>query len=210
MPSTRNRRRRTSIYASLGTLAVALPIAALLTDRAPYPYSQRRLLDVELPYLTNKHLERQLEPRSGQRILEVGPGTGLQTMHVARRLGDAGRLDVVDIQADMIDHIARECARRNLTNVHPMQADATALPFDDNTFDSVYMMTVLGEIPAAGAAVREISRVLKPNGTLVVGEFLDRHWISRKHLTRIANAAGLHEVRRHGRFWGYTTAFRAS
>ncbi|WFR74592.1 class I SAM-dependent methyltransferase [Prescottella defluvii] len=134
----------------------------------------------------------------------------MQTMHVARRLGDAGRLDVVDIQADMIDHIARECARRNLTNVHPMQADATALPFDDNTFDSVYMMTVLGEIPAAGSAVREISRVLKPNGTLVVGEFLDRHWISRKHLTRIANAAGLDELRRHGRFWGYTTAFRAS
>ncbi|WP_425334419.1 class I SAM-dependent methyltransferase [Prescottella agglutinans] len=135
---------------------------------------------------------------------------GAAELPLARQLGGAGRLDVVDIQADIIDHIARECARHNLTNLHATQADATALPFDDNTFDSTYMMTVLGETPAAGSAVREVPRVLKPNGTLVVGEFLDHHWISPKHLTRIVNAAGLHELRRHGRFWGYATAFRAS
>ncbi|MFG1783417.1 class I SAM-dependent methyltransferase [Rhodococcus oryzae] len=188
---------------------MALPLAALLSDRAPYPYAQRRLLDLELPYLTNAHLDRQLTPQPGQRVLEIGPGTGLQAVHVAPQLGHTGRLDIVDIQADMLEHVTEECARRDLTNVTATLADATALPFEDNTFDSAYMMTVLGEIPAAGSAIREIARVLKPNGLLVVGEFLDRHWVAPKNLNRIANAAGLHQLRRHGPFWGYTAVFRA-
>jgi len=52
-------------------------------------------------------------------------------------------------------------------------------------------VTVLGEIPNAAAAVRELRRVLKPTGRLVVGEFLDRHYVPVVDLLSYGNAAGL-------------------
>jgi ubiquinone/menaquinone biosynthesis C-methylase UbiE len=52
-------------------------------------------------------------------------------------------------------------------------------------------VTVLGEIPDPGAAVRELRRVLKPSGRLVIGEFLDRHYVPLVDLLRCGNAAGL-------------------
>jgi len=59
------------------------------------------------------------------------------------------------------------------------------------TFDAAYLVTVLGEIPDPAAAVRELGRVLKPTGRLVVGEFLDRHYVPVVDLLRYGNAAGL-------------------
>jgi ubiquinone/menaquinone biosynthesis C-methylase UbiE len=52
-------------------------------------------------------------------------------------------------------------------------------------------VTVLGEIPDAGTVARELRRVLKPSGRLVVGEFFDRHFVPFTDLLGYADAAGL-------------------
>ena len=70
---------------------------------APYPYAQGALLDIPLPFLTNRRLDALLGAWPGERVLEIGPGTGLQALHVARQLGPSGRLDVVDIQQAMLE-----------------------------------------------------------------------------------------------------------
>ncbi len=161
------------------------------TDSAPYPYALRWLLDLTLPFLTNRRLDALLGVRPGERVLEVGPGTGLQALHVAGMLGAGGRLDIVDIQQPMLDHVMRRAAAGTIGPIVPARADARELPFDDGTFDAAYLVTVLGEIPDPGAAMREIRRVLKPGGRLVVGEFLDRHYVPLVTLLGYANDAGL-------------------
>ena len=52
-------------------------------------------------------------------MLEVGPGTGLQSLHAAPQLGPDGRLDVLDIQPEMLDHVMRGAQRRGITNIMP-------------------------------------------------------------------------------------------
>jgi ubiquinone/menaquinone biosynthesis C-methylase UbiE len=175
----------------IGAAAAAGLAAWWWADSAPYPYAQRWLLDVPLPFLSNRRLDALLAARPGQRVLEIGPGTGLQALHVAALLGPAGRLDIVDIQQPMLDHVMRRAAARPAGPIVPARADARQLPYADGSFDAAYLVTVLGEIPDPGAAIREIGRVLKPAGRLVVGEFADRHYVPLVTLLGYANDAGL-------------------
>jgi ubiquinone/menaquinone biosynthesis C-methylase UbiE len=181
---------------ALGAAAVAAGV--ILSDRAPYPYAQHRLLDIPLPLLTPRRLDTLLQPRAGERVLEIGPGTGLQSLHVAPQLGPDGQLVIVDIQQQMLSHVMTRAAERSIGNIEPRQADATALPFADAAFDAAYLVTVLGEIPGRLAALNELRRVLRPGGRLVIGEFADRHHVPLTALMPLANSAGLHLVRRTG------------
>ena len=175
-----------------GVLAAgAAGIATVLSDQAPYPYAQRHLLDIPLPLLTCRRLDVLLQPRHGERVLEIGPGTGLQSLHVAPQLGRHGELAVVDIQQQMLDHVMKRAARRSIDNISPHLAGADALPFPDAKFDAAYLVTVLGEIPRPQAALAELRRVLKPAGRLVIGEFADRHHVTLPTLITMANEAGL-------------------
>jgi ubiquinone/menaquinone biosynthesis C-methylase UbiE len=176
--------------AAVGAAAVAAGV--ILGDRAPFPYAQRRLLDVPLPLLTRRRLDVLLQARAGERMIEIGPGTGLQSLHVAPQLGAGGELAIVDVQQEMLDHVMARAATRSIGNISPHQADARALPFDDGAFDGAYLVTVLGEVPDRLAALTELRRVLRPGGRLVVGEFADRHHVPLATLVRLANDAGLH------------------
>jgi ubiquinone/menaquinone biosynthesis C-methylase UbiE len=193
--------------AATGATAVAAA-AWWFGDKAPYPYAQRRLLDIPLPALTNDRLGEVLRPEPGERVLEIGPGTGLQSLYVAPRLGAQGRLDIVDIQPEMLDHVVHRAADRGITNINAAEADARRLPFDRHTFDAVYLVTALGEIPEPEKVLREAARVLSPEGRLVVGEFFDRHWIPFGRLHRIADACGLHLEARQGSTLAYLARFK--
>ena len=190
--------RRAPLLAAAAAGVLAAGVAVVLSDKAPYPYAQRRLLDLPPPLLTPGRLDVLLRPRPGERILEIGPGTGLQSLHVAPRLGTDGRLDIVDIQQQMLDHVMTRATRRSVATISPHLASADALPFPRAQFDAAYLVTVLGEIPRPLAALTELRRVLKPGGRLVIGEFADRHHITLPTLIRLANEAGLHFRRRTG------------
>lgn len=188
--------------------AIATAAAWWFTDRAPYPYAQRGLLDLQLPILTSRNLDDLLRPRSGERILEIGPGTGLQSLHVAPQLGPSGQLDVVDIQQEMLDHVSARAEDEAAGRIVPTLADARELPFADGTFDAMYMVTALGEIPEPHRVLGEAVRVLRPGGRLVVGEFFDRHWIPFGKLHRTADRCGLHLDGRRGSTVAYLARFR--
>lgn len=194
----------------IGGIAAGVAGAIWWGDEAPYPYAQRWMLDLPLPFLTNGDLDRALAPKPGERVLEIGPGTGLQALHVAPQLAAGGRLDVVDVQQPMLDHVARRAARRGITNIVPTKSDARELPFEDNTFDAVYLITALGEIPEPKRALREAARTTAPGGRIVVGEFFDPHWISPNRLRDYAEDAGLLVDSRRGVSLAYLARLRAS
>ena len=110
----------------------------------------------------------------------------------------------------MLDHTIRRARERGLANVNPTRGDAQDLGWDDDGFDAAILITVLGEIPDQDAALREVARVLKPGGRLVVGELLgDPHYVTPGSLERRAEAAGLRFERRVGPKLGYFARFRA-
>lgn len=195
-----------------GSLAIMAAAAAVggtlfwLSDTAPYPYAQRWLLDIPLPWLTPGRLAGVLGVRPGDRVLEIGPGTGLQALHIAPTLGD-GNLDIVDVQQPMLDHVMQRATDRGITNITPQCAEAGDLPFPDASYDAAYLVTVLGEIPDQTAALAELSRVLRPGGRLVVGEFVDRHFVQPGRLAEEAARHGLDLVDRAGPPFAYYATF---
>jgi ubiquinone/menaquinone biosynthesis C-methylase UbiE len=158
------------------------------------------------PFITRARLREILDPRPGERLLELGPGTGYYTLPVAEWLSPDGRLDVLDVQQEMLDHTLGRASERGLTNITPRLADARELPYDDDSFDGAYLVTVLGEIPDQDAALRELARVLKPGGRIVVGElFGDPHMVTHSALSSRAEAAGLRVERKLGGvLWHFT------
>lgn len=196
--------------ARLGLLATTIGVGvavAWLRDQAPYPYSRHVVLDLELPLLTRRRLDSVLAPAPGQRILEIGPGTGLQSLHVATQLAPGGRLDIVDVQPQMLAHVREQADKRSIVGIVGTCADARKLPFEPATFDAAYLVTVLGEIPHWPLALGQLAAVLRPGGRLVVGEFADRHYVGLRALRREAAAVGLCYYRHTGPPLAYYAVF---
>lgn len=170
----------------------------------PFPYAQRWMLDKELPHLTRDRLRLALDPQPGERILEIGPGTGLFSLPVAQRVAPGGQLEIFDIQRVMLDHTLEKGRVAGIENISAICGDARRLPYPDSHFHAAYMMTVLGEITDQDQALAELRRVLRDDGRLVVGEFLlDWHAVRLGALTRRAARHGLRCERRLGPRYSY-------
>jgi len=109
---------------------------------------------------------RAVAPRRGQRILDLAAGTGASSVSLARSGADV-------IAADFSPGMIAEGRRRHhgIPNLSFVQADATALPFADEEFDTVTMSFGLRNVNEPKRALRELLRVTKPSGRLVVCEF---------------------------------------
>ena len=143
-------------------------------------------------------------------MLEVGPGTGYYALYTARWLQPGGTLEVLDLQQQMLDHTLGRARRQGITNIVATRGDAQALPYPDGAFDAAYLTVVLGEVPDQHVALRELRRVLKPGGRLVVGEvFPDFHMAPFGALKERAEEVGFAFERRIGGPLGYFASFRA-
>src|SRR6188472_2239110 len=168
------------------------------------PYGQRFWIEAPHPFITRARLREILEPTAGERILEIGPGTGYYTLDLADWVGPDGEVEIFDLQQEMLDHTIRRARERGLWNINPTRGDARELPYDDDSFDAAILVTVLGEVPDQDMALREVARVLKPRGRLIVGElFGDPHMVTTRSLERRADGAGLRLSRRSGPPLGY-------
>ena len=180
--------------------------AALWWRRNPSacPYNQRFWVEAPHPLITRPRLKEILAPQPGERILEVGPGTGYYALPVAGWLAPGGTLEILDVQRAMLDHTLGRAAEQGIDGIVATLADATEMPYEDASVDGAYLVTVLGEIPDQEAALRELHRVVRPGGRVVVGElFGDPHWVSPTRLRERAERAGLRFERRSGSPLGY-------
>lgn len=174
------------------------------------PYGQRFWVQAPHPLITRSRLLEALKPVPGERLLEIGPGTGHYTLTVAHALAPTGSLEIFDVQREMLDHTLARAREKGLENLVAMQGDAQALPYPDGWFDAAYLVCVLGEIPDQDAALSELRRVLRPGGRLVVGELLgDPHYVSPTSLHARAQRVGLRWRRRTGPRYGYFATLQA-
>jgi ubiquinone/menaquinone biosynthesis C-methylase UbiE len=190
----------------LGAAGAATLAAALWWRKNPSacPYGQRFWVEAPHPIISRNRLREVLRPEAGERLLEIGPGTGYYTLDIAEWVGADGRVEIFDLQQEFLDHVTRRAAELGRENVVPTQGDATALPYEDDSIDAVALTAVLGEIPDPVAALGEIRRVLKPGGRLVVGElFGDPHFTTLASLRRQSAEAGLAYETHSGNWFAY-------
>ena len=151
-------------------------------------------------------IRHEIEP--GMTVLEVGPGNGTYTVATARRVGNNGKVITVDIEPKMIERVTRRTQVEGISNIEARVANVYALPFEDSTFDVVYMIAVISEIPEPARAMKEFYRVLTPTGRLVFSELLfDPDYPLAQTLIRKANSVNFRLKRKIGNFFSYTLIF---
>ena len=108
----------------------------------------------------------------GQRVLDVGCGSGVVTRDMARRVSPSGRAVGIDPSVEFLT-IARDLARQDgLDGVAEFrEGSALALPFGDAEFDVALAATVLVHVPGGDGAVLEMARVVRPGGRVGIFEF---------------------------------------
>ena len=199
-------RARKALFAAVGTWLGLRAFAALRPTA--FPYLGWPILDLPRPLITPGRLLDILSPSPGERVLEVGPGSGFYSVPVAARLMPGGVLEIVDVRQGFLDHTVRRARKHGLANVEPTLSDGTSLPYPDGRFDAAYLVSVLGELPDPQAGLRELRRVLRPGGRLVVGEiFIDPDFPRLSWLTARARDAGFRLERRTGGGLAYFARF---
>ena len=150
--------------------------------------------------------------RPGMRVLEIGCGSGAYTVLAARTVGPRGEVVAFDVQQGMLDQLIaklRRAENADIVNVTTMLGDAEDLPFPDDAFDLVMLVTALPEIPDQARALGEIHRVLQPEGVLAVTEFLpDPDYPLAMTTIRRGLDAGFVVEALEGNLWTYTVRFR--
>jgi SAM-dependent methyltransferase len=106
-----------------------------------------------------------LAPHPADRAIDLGAGAGHASLALAPHVA---RVDAVDPTPEMLAVGARLAAERGITNVVPTEAAAEALPFPDASFDLAMSRFSIHHWPDPGGALREIARVLRPGGRLVL------------------------------------------
>ena len=122
----------------------------------------------------------------GKEVLEIATGPGLLAKHVA---GAAKRMIATDYSEGMI----REAKRGTIPEGLVFEvADATALPYGDDSFDTVLIANALHVMPEPEKALREIDRVLRPGGMLIAPNFVEHQTgVASRIWSGILNLAGV-------------------
>ena len=120
-----------------------------------------------LRYSLESHIPRCLDEVGfrGQDTLEIGLGQGADSEQIIRR---GARWSGLDLTQESIERVKTRLALRKLPYVALKQGSATQIPYADRLFDIVYSHGVLHHVPDIQAAQREIARVLRPDGRLIV------------------------------------------
>jgi len=131
--------------------------------------------------------------RPGQRILEVGVGTGLSLPHFRTD----SRVTGIDVSAEMLAKARRRAERLELAHVESLRVmDAENLEFPDSSFDAVLALYVASVVPSPARFAAEMRRVCIPGGTIVVvNHFTSSNPVMRlleKRLARVARHIGFH------------------
>lgn len=189
--------RRTALFILLAFAAIAVWTAVSRRQAKPYPALFAWLLDNPLSarLLGTQTTLDQIGLRPGQRVLEIGPGSGRLLIPAAQRVLPDGAATGLEVQSGMVQMLRQHATQAGATNVIVVQGDATASHFPPETFDLVYLCAVLGEIADRAAVLRHCYAILKPGGTLSITEgWPDPHYQPRDVVQRLAETTGFRAI----------------
>lgn len=138
-------------------------VAAMFDVVAPQYDLTNEVISLGQVYFWRQAVCRAIDPQPGQHVLDVAGGTGTSSLAIC----DKGAKAVVcDISEGML-----EVGRQRNPNIEFVWGSATDLPFPDDTFDAVTISFGIRNVEDVPLALREMLRVTKPGGRLVICEF---------------------------------------
>jgi ubiquinone/menaquinone biosynthesis C-methylase UbiE len=124
------------------------------------------------------NIVKELGIKPGYYVLDIGSGTGVLLPFIIAELGDEGKVVALDFSAEML---IQAQAKNFPPIVHFAQADVLAIPLDDNSVDLAICNSAFPHFNDKGKALREIARVLRNNGRLVICHTMSRETLNRLH-----------------------------
>ena len=130
-----------------------------------------------------------IEP--GTRVIDIGCGSGIDTVLAARRTGPRGRVIALDFLAEMLQRTEQAAREAGLENVETLEAEMEDIPLADDSIDVVISNGVFNLSPRKARAFAESARVLRAGGELCVSDLtLDERELPTEVLTHPAAWAG--------------------
>jgi ubiquinone/menaquinone biosynthesis C-methylase UbiE len=179
-------------------------------SKGAYPHQLSFWLDFPLRrlILSPQKLADRLHLKENFKVLEVGSGSGYFSVEVARRIPQ-GHLELLDLQQKMLEKARQKVKAAGLANVGFIQGDATHLPFDENKFDVVFLVAVLGDVSDPEACLQEIYKILRPSAFLSITEQPgDPDFLPLPVVRSLAEKQGFEFVKSYGKKKNYTVNFR--
>lgn len=136
-----------------------------LAESGPEAYEQYLVPALFAPWA--ERLIDCVDLQKGDRVLDVGCGTGIVARYAAGVVGDDGTVVGLDVNEGMLE-VARATSTEVTSAVEWRRGDATDLPFTDGTFDVVLCQQALQFVADPSAALREMRRVLAPDGRMAI------------------------------------------
>jgi len=176
-----------------------------------------------LGVVLDSRLRRKIQPpvdvilrsgvKEGMQVVDLGCGSGTFTLPMARVVGEMGKVFAVDVQPKMLRQLESKLSRDENQllrgRVRVIEGSAYRLPFEDESIDVCCMVSVLQEIPDRIRALREVKRILKPDGILAVSEFvIDPDYAFPSTTIALGKQGGFAVDEVCGSFWNYTVRFR--
>src|SRR5581483_2281740 len=107
----------------------------------------------------------------GDRVLDIGAGPGYVSLALAERVGPRGRVYAIERSAEALAYLGKLQAERGVAEIERIVADATTVELRGAPADSALITMVLHHTDEPAAVVRNIARLVRPGGRVVIGEF---------------------------------------
>ena len=123
------------------------------------------------------NIVRELDIKPGDWVLDIGSGTGILLPFLIAAVGNKGKISALDFSTEML----HQAKAKGFQPVEYIQADVTAIPLSNNCVDFAICNSVFPHFIDKGKALKEIARVIKSNGRLVICHTMSREAINQLH-----------------------------
>jgi len=144
-------------------------IASFYDGRAGYYDAVVHLLSLGMDRLYRKIAVERLGLRPGDRVLDLGCGTGLDLALLSRKVGLKGRVLGLDLSRQMLHHALQRVGRGKHSNVSLIRGDALEIPSRERSFDAILCDYLLSTVPAV-KVIEEAFRVARPGASMVFAD----------------------------------------
>lgn len=153
-----------------------------------------------MAFLTPEHLVKELYLRPGDRVADIGCGTGVYTIALASEVGAMGQVYAVDVHREALHTLAGTLDKRGIINVEMIWADAEkAIPIDAFSLDALVLSNVLFQFHSIDKVLSLVAKLLKPEGQLLVVDWTDSHGGIGPHQSHVVQEEqAISLVQKHG------------